>query len=59
MDASDRFTEAFAIDDHGEWIESWRIPTKQEALRDGLVRARTQLINQVRGFAKSLGCVNA
>ena len=24
-------------------------------VRDGLVRARTQLINQVRGFAKSLG----
>jgi transposase len=38
MDVSDRFTEAFAIDNHGEWIESWRMPTKQGALRDGLSR---------------------
>jgi hypothetical protein len=28
MDVSDRFAEAFAIDDQGEWIESWRMPTR-------------------------------
>jgi transposase len=145
LDVSDRFSEAYAIDDEGEWIESLRLRTTPEGLgkglsrysgarlvlevgchspwisrqlqgqgfevivanprrvrliaesdsksdrfdaehlarlgrvdpallspivhrgesaqrdrvlllaRDGLVRARTQLINQVRGFAKSLG----
>jgi len=145
LDVSDRFTEAYAIDGEGKWIESFRVPTTCEGLatglsryagarvvlevgahspwmsrqlkeegfevivanprrvrliaesdskndrfdaehlarlgrldpallspivhrgegaqrdrvrllaRDGLVRARTQLINQVRGFAKSLG----
>ena len=24
MDVSDRFKETFAIDERGEWIESWR-----------------------------------
>ena len=38
MDVSDRFTEAYALDEHGEWVESWRMPTKQEALRSGLSR---------------------
>ena len=38
MDVSDRFTEAYAIDDRGAWVESWRMPTKQEALRSGLSR---------------------
>ena len=38
MDVSDRFTEIFAIDERGEWIESGRMPTKQEALREGLSR---------------------
>ena len=38
MDVSDRFTEAYAIDADGEWVESWRMPTKQTALRDGLSR---------------------
>ena len=38
MDVSDRFTEAYAIDEGGEWIESWRMPTKQEAFREGLSR---------------------
>jgi transposase len=38
MDISDRFTEAYALDDQGEWVESWRMPTKQGALRDGLSR---------------------
>ncbi len=145
LDVCDRFTEAYAIDGEGKWIESFRVPTTREGLatglsryagarvvlevgahspwmsrqlkeqgfevivanprrvrliaesdskndrfdaehlarlgrldpallspivhrgegaqrdrvrllaRDGLVRARTQLINQVRGFAKSLG----
>jgi transposase len=38
LDVSDRFTEAYAIDADGEWIESWRMPTKAEALRKGLSR---------------------
>jgi transposase len=38
MDISDRFSEAYALDEHGEWVESWRMPTKQGALRDGLSR---------------------
>ena len=38
LDVSDRFTEAYAIDDRGTWVESWRIPTKQAALRAGLAR---------------------
>jgi len=38
MDVSDRFTEAYALDEHGEWVESWRMPTKQEALQSGLSR---------------------
>jgi transposase len=38
MDVSDRFTEAYAMDDRGAWVESWRMPTKQEALRSGLSR---------------------
>lgn len=38
LDVSDRFTEAYAIDDCGAWVESWRIPTKQDALRGGLAR---------------------
>ena len=38
MDVSDRFTEAYALDEHGEWVESWRMPTKQGALREGLSR---------------------
>ncbi len=38
LDISDRFTEAYAIDEHGEWVESWRMPTKPEALRRGLSR---------------------
>src|SRR5271157_4070278 len=38
MDLSDRFTEAYAIDDRCAWVESWRMPTKQEALRSGLSR---------------------
>ncbi len=38
MDISDRFTEAYAIDGDGEWVESWRMPTKQAALREGLSR---------------------
>jgi len=38
LDVSDRFTEAYAIDAQGEWVESWRMPTKQEALRSGLSR---------------------
>ena len=23
MDVSDRFTEAYALDEHGEWVEAW------------------------------------
>src|SRR6266403_1105203 len=38
LDVSDRFTEAYAIDSEGTWIASWRMPTKQAALRDGLAR---------------------
>ena len=38
LDVSDRFTEAYAIDEGGAWLESWRIPTKQAALRAGLAR---------------------
>jgi transposase len=38
LDVSDRFTEAYAIDADGEWVESWRMPTKQVALREGLSR---------------------
>lgn len=38
MDVSDRFTEACGIDDRGAWVESWRMPTKQGALRNGLAR---------------------
>lgn len=38
LDVSDRFTEAYAIDADGEWIESWRMPTKQASLREGLSR---------------------
>lgn len=38
LDVSDRFTEAYAIDADGEWIESWRMPTKPVALREGLSR---------------------
>ena len=36
LDVSDRFTEAHAIDEDGTWIASWRMPTKQAALREGL-----------------------
>ncbi|HBZ70554.1 MAG TPA: IS110 family transposase [Deltaproteobacteria bacterium] len=38
LDVSDRFSEAYAIDNQGAWLESWRIPTKQAALRAGLAR---------------------
>jgi transposase len=38
LDVSDRFTEAYAIDADGEWVESWRMPTKQAALCEGLSR---------------------
>ena len=38
LDVSDRLTEAYAIDADGEWVESWRIPTKETALRGGLSR---------------------
>jgi transposase len=38
LDVSDRFTEAYAIDADGQWIESWRMPTKPAALRSGLAR---------------------
>lgn len=38
LDVSDRFTEAYAIDADGEWVESWRMPTKQAALGEGLSR---------------------
>jgi transposase len=38
LDVSDRFTEAYAIDAEGHWVESWRMPTKPAALRDGLSR---------------------
>jgi transposase len=38
LDVSDRFTEAYAIDEGGAWLESWRIATKQAALRAGLAR---------------------
>jgi transposase len=40
MDISDRFTEAYAIDSEGTWIASWRMPTKQASLCDGLARYR-------------------
>jgi len=36
LDVSDRFSEAYAIDADGVWLGSWRIPTKPEALRNGL-----------------------
>lgn len=38
LDVSDRFTEGYAIDADGEWIENWRMPTKQGTLREGLSR---------------------
>jgi transposase len=38
LDVSDRSTEAYAIDRDGEWLESWRMATKQGALREGLSR---------------------
>jgi transposase len=38
LDVSDRFTEAYAIDAEGTWVASWRMPTKQAALRDGLAQ---------------------
>ncbi|HME69604.1 MAG TPA: IS110 family transposase [Myxococcota bacterium] len=38
LDVSDRFSEAYAIDDRGAWVESWRMATKQEALRGSLAR---------------------
>ncbi len=38
LDVSDRFTEACAINDEGEWVESWRIPTTQAAISEGLSR---------------------
>ena len=38
LDVSDRFTEAYAIDAEGNWVESWRMPTKAVALREGLSR---------------------
>src|SRR5215469_6527169 len=38
LDVSDRFSEVYAIDACGAWLESWRIPTKQAALRAGLAR---------------------
>jgi len=38
LDVSDRFSEAYAIDAGGNWVESWRIPTNPEAIRKGLSR---------------------
>lgn len=38
LDVSDRFTEAYAIDADGEWVQGWRMPTKQAVLREGLSR---------------------
>ncbi len=38
LDVSDRFTEAYAIDDEGAWVESWRIPTTPAAISKGLSR---------------------
>jgi len=38
LDVSDRFTEAYAIDANGEFVASWRIPTKAAAFREQLSR---------------------
>lgn len=38
LDVSDRFTEAYAIDANGEFVASWRMPTKAAALREQLSR---------------------
>ena len=38
LDVSDRFTEAYAIGADGVWVASWRMPTKPQAIRDGLSR---------------------
>jgi transposase len=38
LDVSDRFTEAYAIDADGNWIENWRMRTDPEAIRNGLAR---------------------
>jgi transposase len=38
LDVSDRFTEAYAIDANGQFVASWRVPTKAAALREHLSR---------------------
>ena len=38
LDVCDRFTEAYAIDGEGKWIESFRVPTTSEGLATGLSR---------------------
>ncbi len=38
LDVSDLFTEACAINDEGEWVESWRMATTQTGISKGLSR---------------------
>jgi transposase len=38
LDVSDRFSEAYAIDSQGEWLESFRVPTTYDGLAQGLSR---------------------
>ena len=38
LDVGDRFTEAYAIDANGEFVASWRMPTKAAVLREQLSR---------------------
>jgi transposase len=52
LDVSDRFSEAYAIDNEGEWIESLRLRTTPEGLGKGLSRYRgARLVLEVGGHS--------
>jgi transposase len=52
LDVSDRFSEAYAIDSEGEWIESLRLRTSPEGLGKGLSRYRgARLVLEVGGHS--------
>lgn len=38
LDVSDRFSEAYVIDNEGQWLESFRVPPTYEGVTQGLSR---------------------
>ena len=52
LDVRDRFSETYAIDDKGEWIESLRLPTTPEGLGKGRSRnSGARLVLEVGGHS--------